>query len=133
MAEEVTAQSRADTVLGHIKAAGQAALAEGEKIAKEIVQEVEHLEHEVAGDFEFELGATVLLFERNHDPVTSAPLEGYQAPLSGKIVKITEDSSNIDILTGGTDSPAITHHDIPHYSQADNGENYWDEPGNVPA
>lgn len=79
-------------------------------------------------DFEFELGSTVYLFERNHDPETSAPRDGYQEPKKGKIVKITEDTDVIDVLTGGEDSPAITSHDVAHETDARRaGANYWSE------
>lgn len=82
-------------------------------------------QHAQRHPFEFELGATVYLFERNHDPVTSEPLDGYQEPKTGKIVKLSEDSSRIDVQTGGEDSPALTSHDVPHRSQAGEGENFW--------
>lgn len=147
MADQVNVQSRAETVLGHIKAAGQAALAEGEKIAKEIVAEGEKLiqegEDALEGKqqatalehpdnvldepgFDFELGAKVWLFEHNHDGV-GGKLPGYQPAIPGKIVKITEDSDVIDVQTGGETSPAITSHNVPYRTQADDGENYWSE------
>lgn len=85
-------------------------------------------ESQDSAEFVFDLGAKVFLFERNFDPETSEPREGYQAPKPGKIVKITEDTDVIDVETGGEDSPKIVSHDVAHQTHAQKaGANYWAE------
>lgn len=74
-----------------------------------------------------ELGDTVFLFERNHDPVTSEVLDGYQDAKVGTLVGLDEDTGHADIKVGGETSAPVTSHKVPYKSMAVEGDNYWSQ------
>lgn len=73
-----------------------------------------------------ELGDTVYLFERNFDPETHEPVEGYQKPKAGVLVKLVDETGEADIRVGGEDSAPVTSHNVKYGSNGwQDGHNYW--------
>lgn len=84
-------------------------------------------EEDEADPAEPKLGDTVYLFERNVDPTTSEPLEGYQEPKAGTLVALVEETGVADIRVGGETSAPETSQGVPYRTQAEEGQNYWSE------